>query len=330
MANLVISSAEYIASLSTHVSLGDDSHFESAASIIGPRVRAWASTSWTNAHLVPSAVTSGSVKATWIFLIDTLNFAFWTSEGEPPFTVVFEGRSYTGYWSLCAALKRACEESIPVLEPTFWADSTEAEWSRIFRSDTTTSISLLERRVAVVKEAGRFLKERFNGSVSEMIRSCENSAQRIVEVVRTNLESYRDECEYEGKKVYFLKRAQILAADLHFGVGGTEDGFCEFGDIGELTMFADYRVPQGLRYLGLLKYSEWLESELRARPHIESGSKIECEIRGMSILAVEKLKRFIGAPSISVVIDYALWDYTKEHGEEMKDIPIHKTRGIFY
>jgi hypothetical protein len=330
MTNLVLSSAEYIASRATHVHLGNDSKFESAAAIIGPRVRGWTSTSWTNCHLVPSAVSTPSMKAMWIFLIDTLNFGFWTAEGEVPFTVSDGVGRYTGYWSLCAALKRACDESVPILEATFWASSTATDWGSIFRSETSSGISLLERRVSVVNEAGRFLRDQFSGSVYEMIRSCENSAQRVVEVVRRNLESYRDESEYGGRVVYFLKRAQILAADLHFGLAADEDGVCKFEDICELTMFADYRVPQGLNYFGLIEYSDWLNCELRSRPHLKSGSEVECEIRGLSIVAIEKLKGFIGPPAISVVVDYVMWDYTKEHEDEMRHIPIHKTRGIFY
>ena len=32
----------------------------------------------------------------------------------------------------------------------------------------------------------------------------------------------------------------------------------------------------------------------------------------------------------SIVIDYFLWDYAKDHSAEMEHIPIHRTRCIFY
>jgi len=35
-------------------------------------------------------------------------------------------------------------------------------------------------------------------------------------------------------------------------------------------------------------------------------------------------------PLNSIFIDYYIWDYSKEHTEEMKHIPIHKTRSVFY
>jgi hypothetical protein len=80
----------------------------------------------------------------------------------------------------------------------------------------------------------------------------------------------------------------------------------------------------------MITYSDWLMQELRDRPHLDVGSEIECEIRGLSIAAVEKLKGFVGDPAISVLVDYTLWDYAKANPQLMDHVPIHKTRGIFY
>lgn len=43
----------------------------------------------------------------WIFLIDTLNFSFWSDSEK--YTVKYHNEIYTGYWSLCAAVNRATE-----------------------------------------------------------------------------------------------------------------------------------------------------------------------------------------------------------------------------
>ena len=95
-------------------------------------------------------------------------------------------------------------------------------------------------------------------------------------------------------------------------------------------MFADYRVPQALVYLGLLKYDDILMSTLKDHPHLPSGSDEEVEIRGCSIEAVEKLKTFLGDQTPAYIIDFALWDYAKDNSDKMAHIPIHKTKGIFY
>ena len=71
---------------------------------------------------------------------------------------------------------------------------------------------------------------------------------------------------YRGEQVFLYKRAQILAGDLWaaYGRRGADDPQgLGFGDIDELTTFADYRVPQLLSAprVGVMRYSD----ELRAR-----------------------------------------------------------------
>ena len=46
------------------------------------------------------------------------------------------------------------------------------------------------------------------------------------------------------QQVFLHKRAQIYVADLHGAFGG--QGLGAFGDIAQLTMFADYRVSSTL------------------------------------------------------------------------------------
>jgi hypothetical protein len=97
-----------------------------------------------------------------------------------------------------------------------------------------------------------------------------------------------------------------------------------------------------LVYLGILKYSDELLNRLRSDPHLASGSELEVEIRACSIWAVELLRREmeqqcqtsetldIDAPLNAITIDFYLWTFAKEHQQEMADIPIHKTRSVFY
>ena len=44
-----------------------------------------------------------------VFVIDLLNFSFWTEEDRPKYCVSYAGREWTGYWSLCAAFNRAID-----------------------------------------------------------------------------------------------------------------------------------------------------------------------------------------------------------------------------
>lgn len=65
-------------------------------------------------------------------MIDTLNFSFWSAT-DTLFTVNFNGKKYTGYWSLCAAINRALAEGIPITKPEYFATVTREELEHIFR-----------------------------------------------------------------------------------------------------------------------------------------------------------------------------------------------------
>ena len=74
--------------------------------------------------------------------------------------------------------------------------------------------------------------------------------------------------KYTGKEVAILKRAQIVCADLAL-LG------CSLADIDELTMFADYRVPQSLVHFGAIEYSPQLLQKLRSDFLFTSGDRQE-------------------------------------------------------
>lgn len=332
--NRVIESAEFISQNSKHVKLGTDDEYKKAAVIVEDLAKKWRAESWSDFPLHPSELSDPEKKAAYVFLIDTMNYAFWTETGHKPYTVSYNGKPYTGYWSLCAAIKNAVLKDEKILDAEFWAKATVEDWGKIFTSETETPCPFLEWRQKTISEAGRYLINNFEGSTYKMIKSCNKSAVALAELVRANLDSYKDQYEYHGRTVYFLKRAQIFAADLYFAFAADNNYVaeaCSFTDINKLTMFADYRVPQALNYLHLIHYDDYLMNELKERPHFPPGSELECEIRGCSIAAVEKLKKFISYPKItSVLIDFVLWPYAKENTELMAHIPIHQTRSVFY
>lgn len=73
----------------------------------------------------------------------------------------------------------------------------------------------------------------------------------------------------------------------------------------------------------------------------QSGDKEEVEIRGCSIWCcalickhLQELYRKKGQDMHekinAVLLDYYLWDYARDHREDMKDIPFHRVRCIYY
>ena len=61
-------------------------------------------------------------------------------------------------------------------------------------------------------------------------------------------------------------------------------GLGAFRDIDKITMFADYRVPQILSTMGCLYYSPSLDTAIRDKRLIGSGSRLEMQLRGWLFL----------------------------------------------
>lgn len=102
----------------------------------------------------------------------------------------------------------------------------------------------------------------------------------MVNLLARDFSCFRDEHKFEGsgRPVRFLKRAQILVADLWACFDGESYG--AFRDIDKITIFADYRVPQILISLGALYCSPPVAAAIRSRQLLESGSLWEMQLRG--------------------------------------------------
>ncbi|XP_015180297.1 PREDICTED: UPF0553 protein C9orf64 homolog isoform X2 [Polistes dominula] len=255
----------------------------------------------------------------WIFLLDLLNFSFWTEENANKWKV----NGQTGYFAMCAAIKRAIDEGTPITDPKYYSKITKNELEVIFRGDDNTiNIPLINERVKVLHEAGEVLLNKYKGTFVECIKSCAGSAEKLLKLIVTDFHSFQDEAQFQT-----YKRKE----------------YGEFYDIDFLTMFADYRIPQVLVHFGTLKYSSSLLNKLCSGFKLESGSVEEIEIRGCSIEVVERInnevKHLINSHNNlrlkesdinCVLIDHFLWDYRRQYAKELDSIPFHKTRCIYY
>lgn len=211
----------------------------------------------------------------WIFLIDTLNFCFWTPGEARKYNV--EGN--TGYFALCAAINRAIKDGIDVTNPKVYSEFSLDDLENIFRSDDgVTKIPLLMERQQCLQEVGRKLIQKYDGDFKNVVEAAKGSAKKLLEIVVEDFPCFRDEADYKGKRVSIYKRAQILVGDIYACYQG--EGLGHFEDINEtITMFADYRVPQVLVHFGALIYNDELTRDLKADRKFENGEEMEVEVR---------------------------------------------------
>ncbi|KAJ7068537.1 hypothetical protein C8F01DRAFT_613525 [Mycena amicta] len=315
----------------------------------------------------------------------------WECEGKK------KKKMWTGYWSLVAALNRglqtrfffglrlqgsyapeALQESIPIIDPQFYSSETlcpDSLIEHVFRpaEGCAEPIPLLAQRISIMREVGFILCHAYGGSYQAFMQEFQReheghgTALQLVQKVTDVFPSFQDEVFFEGRRVCLWKRAQILVAEswaafypaeanaphpLFPGPAGPA--------IHELTMFADYRVPQILHHLRILSYPPSLVAKLRTGTLLAPGSPEELSLRAASIVAVERVRsemqllatveterrrlrvegddEGVELEVSSVLIDFYLWDLAKrvERGEQIEGIdtaamvPTHRTRSIWY
>lgn len=255
---------------------------------------------------------------------NVINFSFW---GEPKWAVAYRGGTYDGTFGLFAALRRATEEDLPVTDGAYLRDLTARDLTHVLRGNAV--IPMFEERLALLREAGRALCEKHDGSWMAFLKAAEGSAVRLVALLTTEMPSFNDVARIEGREVRFHKRAQLLPAMLCGRFGGRSCG--AFRDIGALTIFADYKLPQMLRRFGVLAYEDGLARRVDACVELPAGSREEVEIRAAAVWACELIRRACDESARGVTaaqIDAALWHAGQQKASD--DRPYHRTRTIFY
>jgi hypothetical protein len=233
----------------------------------------------------------------------------------------------SGYYGLASALKLALESGTPMTEASFLRDMTAEALSNLLAGSGT--LPLLDERVDALRELGRVLLDEYSGRAVDLVKAAAGSAVMLARLLAEKATSFQDKAYYEGRDVFFYKRAQIFAADLYGAFEGR--GWGRFKDIRRLTAFADYKLPQVLRHLGILIYAESLAEKVDRQALIKAGSTEEVEIRANTIWAVELIRQAMQEKDKSVTasqLDWMLWNLGQQDTYRAK--PYHRTRTVFY
>ena len=157
----VLEDAEFVYNNSMDVAIDMQGTKAAASSIYkSMQERGYGIQDWRSHELHPQSKDISTVE--FVFLMDLLNFSFWSaaSEFSERFAVEYCGKSWTGYWSLVAAIRRAIDEGIPITSPEFWTDEVKCSdevLKKVFRSSTQEVMPMLDERIACLREAGKVL-----------------------------------------------------------------------------------------------------------------------------------------------------------------------------
>ncbi len=289
----------------------------------------WVETLATQVITAPSAppelrfTGSRDDSANLVLLLDCLNFCFWS---DVPWSVEFRGRTWTRTYAMYASVLRAVERDPGFLRADRWASADTRDVGELFRGQG--QIPLLDRRREVLNETGRRLVESFDGRFAHAVDQADRHARRLAYLLADEFPSFRDAPAYRGRTVAILKRAQICAADLHHC--WTPQGYAGLAGLDELTVFADYRLPQYLRHVGILALAPDLAARIDAGEELAAGSNAEIELRAATIVAAELILEALrkhGRHLAAWELDFVLWE--RSHNPEVT-VPHHRTRTIYY
>ncbi|MFQ5792822.1 MAG: queuosine salvage family protein, partial [Acidobacteriota bacterium] len=221
----------------------------------------------------------------FIFLTSTINFAFTDFTSHTVFKVEYAGAERSDSEAMEACLKRAYDGGLPILEGSYLAAVTRKDLEGIFTG--TIPIPMLDERVAIFREVGRNLSERYQGRFHRFVEAgpprLYAGGTGLLERLLAEFPSFRDTSLYRGRRVAFQKRAQLLWWSLHARFrAGT---FFAVEDPESLTVFADYILPVALRLMGITSYRPELEAAINQRKVIPADSEEEIEIRAFTLWA---------------------------------------------
>ena len=229
---------------------------------------------------------------------------------------------YSGSFGLFYAIEKAIKNGHNLLNIDYLENLTEKELNEILKG--TTTIPMLKERYKIIKQLAKELKQSNN---FENITNSHTDIELLNNIIN-NFSNFRDISIYKGKEIYFFKRAILLVEDLSLNIDSLKENI---KNIDNMIGCADYKIPQVLRHLGILEYSNSLAAIIDNKKELKHDSEMEIEIRANMLYAIELIKEKLHQKGInmnSLEIDNALWLLSKN--KEYKEKPHHLTKTIYY
>ena len=261
---------------------------------------------------------------------NSINFCYTDFQTGQKYDVEYGKQTWRGSFALSAAIKRALEENIPILDPYFLMRLGRNEAKHIFRCKTTP-MPLFQERINNLHDVGQTLINTGLGSFKQLFVEADyrvfNNGKGIAERLTTLFKSYQDFSPWRSRTLQFQKRAQLFPM-VYYGRALSSNGKLPLIKdpeiIGPIT---DYKVPKVLRALEILYYKQELADKVDQGEVIPKDSRMEIEIRAQTVQAMWKLLAAINSlrpqdKQITMAeLDYAIWS----NSGNFKSVLHHRT-----
>jgi hypothetical protein len=264
-------------------------------------------------------------------VVNTMNFAFTDFSTGVKFETDYMGKRWCDSEAMLACLHRAINAGIPFFSGEYLSKVTRNDLEAVFAG--TIEMPMLDERVTAFNEVGRVLVEKYQGRYSTFVRSCAPrlyaDGDGLLERLTTEFPRFRDVSMYHGSEVHIYKLAQLGIWGMHLAL--SPRGAWKLEDAENLTAFADYIVPVGLRVMNIFEYAPELEKQINSLVEVKRDSEAEIELRASSIYVIAKLTEEINKrrpgmdPLLQPQVDFRFWKtYHATHW------PHHLTKTVMY
>lgn len=308
MFNEIIESNKYVIENAKYIQINKDEIKKFANGIQEVNIKNWLYNS-------PYNLLDENVETIITFLLyfEAIDFSFW---GSPKWQIETSNGKEDGSMALMYAMLRYIREN-----KTF-DNLTKENFKEYLKGNV--EIPLFEERFKIIKNVNKVVNERFGGDFYNAIYNLTND-EELFKFIIDNFEDFKDIRTYEGKTIYFYKLAQLLTSDILHIREKKENIKVDYS---HLVGCSDYKIPQGLQALNLVKYNEELANIVDNKIEIKENSKYEVEIRATVIYVIDEIKRLLNNKVNAIELNDYIWLMSKN--KELPKRPYHLTRTTNY
>lgn len=200
-------------------------------------------------------------------------------------------------------------------------DMSFEEFSKMLKGNV--EIPLLKNRYDNLVQMNKFLN-RHSQSFYEMIKDIKADT-KLLEFVTENLPYFEDIADFEGKKIYFYKRAQLLTSDILHTIEFKERTKVDYSN---LIGCADYKIPQVMRCYGMLEFDEELAQKVDNKIELPENSREELEIRASDLAVINYMYEKMNKKYTRMDINDFIWLLGQDKSKMTR--PYHRTLTSHY
>ena len=251
----------------------------------------------------------------FLLVYESIDFSFW---GNPKWTINTENGKEDGSIALLYAILKYVKER----NTTDFSNITKDEFEELLKGNI--EIPLFEERYNIIRNVSKIVNEKMNGNFYMFIKDITIDIE-LFDVIVNYFSNFKDERIYNNKKIYFYKLAQLLTSDILHIRERKENIKVDYS---HLVGCADYKIPQVMRGLGILEYSDKLSNIIDNKKEIEVNSEYEVEIRANMLVTIDLIKKKLENKVCAIDINDYIWSQGRNKNIELK--PYHLTRNTNY